>query len=656
MLVKAATPAVVDMKKRTTVFIKKNTSKDNTTLKGRARSSKKTQKNPVTVLGWIARHPRRTSGYRFIPFNKEITTDILIETHSSSKKENLLHKIVRVEVFPGKANELKGRIIEEFDSADSLDFELEFVAECHAFPTHFPEEVLQESKSLKLDDKQSRKDLRRELFVTVDGEDAKDFDDAILVEEVAEGYRLGVSIADVSYFVQKDTALDREAINRGTSIYFPDTVVPMLPEKISNDLCSLRPKEDRYCLTADLLINRQGEIIESEFYPSIICSKARLTYNQVQNIADGHTDPKVPQEVVKMLSTAYELMDILKKRRLRVGGLDLDLPEFKVKTGANGVVLALELQERKEAHRMIENFMIAANESVATAFEKAGVPTVFRIHELPDPLKLETLWMSLKHWGFEFEKSELKAPKDFLQKCLRLFKTHPRRKILQFLLLRSMKQAQYSVDNLHHFGLGSSSYLHFTSPIRRYPDLIVHRLLRDTHFLRKPSRLSYKKEVLGQMALDCSGKEQRAVSAERKMNALKKVRFMEPLIGQKFRAVIVSIKDFGFFIELAEGGVEGLIPQRSLPQDRWEVDPREIWMQGKNSGLRFEIGDEILVQLYDVNRMKVQIDFRYLEHLDGKQSVSPSHDREESRSEGRRGDGKRSGNRRTHRGRRRGRS
>lgn len=637
MLVKAATPAVVDMKKRTTVFIKSNTSKDNTTLKSRARSSKKTQKNPVTVLGWIARHPRRRFGYRFIPFNKEINNAIVIDFKKSSKEQNLLHKIVRVEIESTNAQTWKGRIIDEIQSIDSIDFEFQYVAECHGFPHSFSEELIREANSLKLDDKRSRKDLRSLSLITIDGEDARDFDDAIYVERKGENFRLVVAIADVSYFVTKGSRLDEEAIERATSIYFPDFVVPMLPEKLSNDLCSLRPKEDRYCMTADMLINSKGEIIQTELYDSVIRSQARLTYKQVQSFRDGHEVPAIAAPIQEMLETSYELMDILIKRRLAVGGLDLDLPEHKVKTGKDGDVLGLELQSRLNSHRLIENFMIAANEAVAQAFEKAGISTVFRVHESPDPLKMEVFWESLKHWGFEFEKSELKHPKAFLQKALRLFKDHPRKKILQFLLLRSMKQAHYSVDNLMHFGLGSSSYLHFTSPIRRYPDLLVHRILRETHFLKKAGRSPYKKEKLGELADLCSQREQRAVAAERKMMALKKARFLEPLVGETFRAVIISIKDFGFFVELEMGGIEGLVPSRSLPFDQWEIHPHEIWMRGRNTGLEFEIGDEILVQLYDVNRMKLQVDFRYLEHLDGSFEAPEPRENRERQQKGKKG-------------------
>lgn len=578
----------------------------------------------MTLLGWIARHPRRRSHYQFIPFNKEVTENILIDQKNYAKQSSDLHKIVRIEVLRKKGKRWDARIIEEFESPDSKEFELDFVAECHGFPTEFPESVISAAKRLQLEDSKGRKDLQNLSFVTIDGEDAKDFDDAIFVKKEDTNFRLLVSIADVSYFVREKDPLDQEALLRGTSIYFPDQVIPMLPEKISNDLCSLRPNEKKFCLTAELLLGPQGEILETEVYSSSIKSQARLTYTQVQAVLDqDESARKIEPEIQSMLKLAQELALRLRKKRQRVGALDLDLSERKVKTDADGKVLEIKSIERNDAHRLIEHFMITANEAVAEAFKKAQLSTLFRVHEAPDPLKLEHFFQVIKHFGFDFEKRELKDPQAFLRKCLKAFENHPRQRVLQYLLLRSMKQAHYSAHLVEHFGLASKAYLHFTSPIRRYPDLIVHRMLRDSLFLRKPQKLAGVERKLEDLALDCSEKEQRAVSAERRMLALKAARYMEERIGEEFKACIVSIKDFGFFVELPDIGVEGLVPMRSLPRDRWQLDTYEMWLEGKNAGLRFEIGDEIEVQLYDVNRMKQQIDFRYLGHLGGARQKQP---------------------------------
>ncbi len=529
------------------------------------------------------------------------------------KKHDLdLHAIVRVELLAVQPGLFKARVLETFDSINDPSVELEIINEKYAFPRDFSVAALNEASNNARRHDYHRKDISEEYLVTIDGETAKDFDDAIFVKKLnSHEYLLNVSIADVSFFVDAKSKLDQEALERGTSIYFPGTVVPMLPEVLSNHACSLVPHQKRYAITCEMIINLDGEICKTEIFASIIQSKARLTYTQVAAFFKTRTEV-FDTKIEAMLLEARELAEVLQKSRLKKGCLDLDLPELEMEVNEFGDVLKLQHGVRNEAHRLIESFMVTANEAVSEAIESKSFSSIFRVHEEPDPLKLDRLRLIVRSWGIHLPK---KMGANEIQNFLEKIKGHRDEKLLALSLLRSLKQAHYTASNLGHFGLGSTSYCHFTSPIRRYPDLMIHRILRASKFLK------LKKDVFGfdrleKIAIECTEREQRAALAERSLRDMKKTRFMEAYIGQSFEAFIVSVKDFGFFVEILPFAVEGLVPLRSLPFDHWALDELEIELKGRKQRKSFRLGDKIRVRLNEVDRYRAQMSFQYLSHLE----------------------------------------
>jgi len=527
-----------------------------------------------------------------------------------------MHTIVRVALSRLKGQTFEGKVLEVFPSLDDPELERAIVAEAHGIPTEFSDKALSdadEARSLK-DGK--RADLSHATIVTIDGETAKDFDDAIGVEKTKEGhFLLTVSIADVSHFVQEGSSLNNEAYQRATSVYLPNFVYPMLPEQLSNDLCSLVPNQERLTLTCEILIDNAGTVLKTRIYPSKIKSQARLTYTLVNKVIEGETKLVAPK-ISAMLLLAHELSLKVRKSRNERGALDLDLPESQIHVDKFGDVIAIKTVERNEAHRLIEDFMILANEQVSEAIEAKGYPSVFRVHENPDPLKLERLRQVVRHWGFTI--SDKKGLVPSLQGYLDSVRGHQSEKILVTSLLRSLKQAQYSPTNVGHFGLGSKSYCHFTSPIRRYPDLMIHRILRRSDFL-KNTEAPYTFEKLEEMSKVCSENERRAFLAERDLQDIKKCRFMSSFVGKFYDAVIVSVKSFGLFIEVMDYPVEGLIPLRHLPRDDYSPDELETCLSGfRGQKNKFWLGDRVKVQLADVDRFRRQITFRFVSRMNEK--------------------------------------
>lgn len=597
------------MRRRNPNFIYKNTSNKNETLKPPVRSSKKTQKNHTTILGFIDRSPRRHY-FSLRPFQKDFDALILLKKDELQKNDVGLHAIVRVSLQKAKGGALEGTIIETFSSMDDRELELAIVQETHGFPTEFEESVIKDAERVRALKPGQRTDLTQTVTVTIDGETAKDFDDAISVSRLKNGnYNLKVSIADVSHYVQEGSALDQEAYARGTSIYFPGFAVPMLPETLSNDLCSLVPHQERLTLTCEMEVDHGARIVSSSIYPSVIKSAARLTYTTVSKVLEKDQRHLVEERIAKMLADAFELSKIVRANRYERGALDLDLPEVDIEVNQAGEVLGTVIAERNEAHKLIEDFMILANEAVSTAIERAGYDSIFRIHEEPDPVKIERLQLLLKRWGFSLsEKQDLVSS---LQDFLNNVRGHPNEKILVVSLLRSMKQAQYAASNAGHFGLGSKSYTHFTSPIRRYPDLMIHRILRKSNFLKAPAS-PFDYDSLQEISTRCSETERRAFLAERSMEDLKKTRFLEPKVGETFEGIITSVKNFGFFVEIAPHAVDGLVGMRNLAADYWEVDELETCIRGRRSRKEFWLGDKVKVQLVSVDRLQRRIDFRFI--------------------------------------------
>lgn len=482
----------------------------------------------------------------------------------------------------------------------------EFSAEAKRELEKLPNEVSEE-------DKKGRKDLRALSFVTIDGENARDFDDAICVKKTKNGFKLWVAIADVAHYVRMKSSLDREAYLRGTSVYFPNMVLPMFPPKLSNHLCSLNPHVDRLAMVVEIDYSKNGEVIECNFYEGVIHSKARLTYTEVKKmLVDG--DKKVIdkyKELYPMLMEAGELAQILREKRINRGSLDFDLPEPEIILNLEGKIENIITRERNLAHMLIEDFMIAANERVAEYLTEKGYPILYRIHEKPDENKIRELltFLPMENINISFDR-EL-TPK-FIQEFLELTKNHPLGYLYHHLILRSLKQAKYSPENIGHFGLASNCYCHFTSPIRRYPDLIVHRSLKRALRKKKPS---YTEKELEEMGKVLSKQERIAEEAEREVLKKFECFFMKDKIGEIFEGVISGVTAFGFFVDLTKYLVSGVVRLVDLLDDYYVLDEKGIALIGKNTGRTFQIGDKVIVRIKEVDLRKFQINFLLIDKL-----------------------------------------
>ena len=462
----------------------------------------------------------------------------------------------------------------------------------------------------------SRTDLRHLPFVTIDGITAKDFDDAIYVEKTKRGWTAWVSIADVDHYVKEGTPLDKEAYQRGNSTYFPNFVSPMLPNYLSQDLCSLNPHVPRLTMTAEMHYDSKGVLKKSFFYESVICSHSRLTYEDAQSIVEGKKVEKVSSDVKKSIENAKNLAEILLDKRIKNNSINLDLPETEIILDEKGEPINIIKVHRLFSHRMIEELMLAANQAVAHFFIRKKVNSIFRIHEKPDQEDLYQLNQFLKTLGLslnlssKYSKKKVKAS-SLISHSLQKMKNHPKRGIMHHLVLRALPQARYSAYNKGHFGLQFENYTHFTSPIRRYSDLIVHRLLKRTLKISKGGFSSAKE--LERRAVLLSQCEQRSVKAERQIANIKRARFMKKYIGEEFQGVIASVTKFGFFVTLNEYPVDGLVHINNLG-GRWKFNPSQLFLKSIPSNYYIRQGDDVKVQVAVCNIEEGYVDFELLEH------------------------------------------
>jgi ribonuclease R len=485
-----------------------------------------------------------------------------------------------------------------------------------SFPADVEREAKESSYNLSPQDLAERTDLREFPIVTIDGENARDFDDAVYVRKQGEIYELYVSIADVAHYVAADTALDQEAYARSTSVYFPDRAIPMLPEALSNGICSLKPNEDRLTKTVCIEISAKGDVIRSRFFNSVIRSHERMTYTDVRRILLDH-DPECLERysaLVNEFKRMKELALLLYERRRARGNLDFDLPEAEIILDLQGLPDNIVRAERNIAHRMIEEFMIAANEAVARHLTEKDFPILYRVHEGPDQDALETLAPFLLSLGYRLpQKKENIAPLE-IQGLLESARGKPEERVVNRVLLRSMKQAIYQPENIGHFGLASKCYTHFTSPIRRYPDLIVHRILdrvmNDDKL--KPNAREDLLRYLQQAGEHTSERERHAMDAEREMVDLKKAQFMQNRIGEEFTGFINSLANFGFFVELDDYFIEGLVKLSSLRDDDYDYYEKEYVIKGRRYGKKFRLGDNVRVRVARINAFRSEIDFDLL--------------------------------------------
>lgn len=538
-------------------------------------------------------------------------------------------QMVAVEIlnYPAKDQIFEGRIKEILGHISDPMSDIKRVIFANQIPYDWPKKVEQEAQPLKHNPEEKdfvgRTDLRPLNLITIDGATAKDFDDAVYVETSGRGFRLIVAIADVSHYVRPSTAIDEEAYLRGTSVYFPNFVVPMLPEILSNGLCSLNPHVPRLCLVADMQFDFTGEKLKSEFYEAVMESKARVTYGQAQEIIDGNDIPEFNHVKDNILKCA-DLAKILMAKRFKEGSLDLEIPETELEIDSTGMPVDVIRSERLFAHRLIEEMMLAANVAVAEFLSGRDIPALYRIHESPPEQALQTLERFMHNFGSHVQLDGGKLQKR-LTKALHEFEGRPEAQILNVLTLRSMSQAKYSENNLGHFGLGFEHYTHFTSPIRRYPDLIVHRLLKN-QILGSSSYKLMAEDDLASAGTYLSACEQRSTKAERQIKAIKKARFMEKHVGAEFDGIITSVTKFGVFVLLREYDIDGLVRLEDL-NGKFEFDEDNLRLYSKGSGFSYNMGDPLKIVVAQADIQLGQINFA----LAGQEMKAMTRARQESR-------------------------
>ena len=543
-----------------------------------------------------------------IPHDRNLAENIAVPRHAKARDGEM----VKVRLRRDHPGPLSGEIIGILGTRGDPRFEILASAYAEGFSDEFDPATAIAAQSIPdrvhPEEITARRDLRHLPLVTIDGEDARDFDDAVHVSRTPSGYRLVVAIADVAHYVRPSGPLDREALRRATSVYFPGTVLPMLPERLSNGICSLNPDVDRLCMVCDLALDKNGKPLHADIYDAVMRSHARLTYTQVAQALSGDAQADL-KPLLGDLEVAHELARKLTAQRKQRGSLDFDLPESKIILDEEGKVREIARRPRNDAHRLVEEFMLAANEGVARFFDVRGLPTLYRIHDQPDQDKLDAFAALARSHGFELPAGDALTP-SVLNQFLKAVEGKPAQKALNSLLLRAMMQAQYSPDNIGHYGLAAPHYLHFTSPIRRYPDLMVHRLLKE-HWVRggQPLRQHERDEqeaFLAGVAAQCSDRERAAMKAERDVDAFYSALYMQDKVGEKFKAVISGVADFGLFCELQDVYVEGLVPSETLG-DGVKFDKELQRLVVGSSGLKYSVGDGILVEVVSADPARRRI-------------------------------------------------
>lgn len=513
--------------------------------------------------------------------------------------------VVKIVKYPVGNKPIEGEVIKRIGRRGNDDTELTILAAKHQLPEEFPDSVVSEADRVVDDftgnkERFEREDLTGRAFITIDGETAKDFDDAVYAERIdSSSTRLWISIADVSNFVREGGQIDLEASKRATSVYLPGTCVPMLPEQLSTNICSLVPDEDRFCFTAEMVVRSDGETVNHRFYRSRIKSKYRMTYTEANAYLSRGEKIPVDGAVLRSLENLKVTADWIRKRRSLSGSIDFDLPEPEINLDLQGKPESIVKAERNSAHMLIEDLMIAANEAVASFLTQRRYPCVYRVHDLPDTNKLMELKVLLKYLGHKVKFGREPTPKT-LSHVVNCVHGLPEERLINMLLLRSMAQAVYSTKNIGHFGLASSCYCHFTSPIRRYPDLLVHRLLADALKYEK-ARRCFEKGYLINEAERSSKMERRSMEAEREAISLYSAIFMRDHVGEVFDGIISHVAKKGIFVELLEYFVEGLLDPTDLIGDTFKFDPKAFSYVGRKTNKGLHIGEKIRVVVKDVS-------------------------------------------------------
>lgn len=553
-----------------------------------------------------------------VPDDKTIGTDIFIAKRNFGKARDGHKVLVEVTRFPKKGKSAEGKVIEVLGMPNQAGVDMLSLIKEYGLPSTFPKEVVKEAQKfgdkIDLTDTTNRVDCRNDIIFTIDGEDAKDLDDAVRVSKLPNGnYRLDVHIADVSNYVTEGSLLDKEARIRGTSIYMLNRVIPMLPRELSNGLCSLNAGEDRYTLSCSMEIDQKGKTIWSEVYKGIVKVTERMNYHDVQKILDKSDNDILTKykKYIDEFELMAELAHILKNRRLEQGYINFDIPETKIDLDKNGFAINVGKYDTSFSNEIVEQFMLSANEAVAEKFYWLNAPFIYRVHEEPDIDKIEDLNKFLFNYGLKIKIIDDKVyPKEFAD-ILEKIKGKEEERVISTLVLRTMKLAKYEAENKGHFGIASKYYCHFTSPIRRYPDLFIHRIiskyLEDNYVVDDKFIEKYKKRAI-KRAEESSEREKVATKVERESEKMKMAEYMEGKIGEEYFGIISSVTEFGVFVEL-ENTVEGLIRFENLGDEYFEYNPDRKILVGSKTNKTFKIGDKIQVKVINANKELRQVDF-----------------------------------------------
>ncbi len=553
-----------------------------------------------------------------VPDDKNFGTDIFISKKNFGKARNNHKVLVKIIKYPEKGKKAEGKVLEVLGNVNEAGVDMLSLIKEHNLPSTFPEPVVEEAKKCgnQINEKDivGRRDLREETIFTIDGEDAKDLDDAVKVTRLDNGnYKLDVHIADVSYYVTPNSLLDQEALLRGTSIYMLGRVIPMLPRELSNGICSLNAGEDRFTLSCSMEINEKGEVISSDVYKAVINVTERMTYTNVQKILDDSDEDVINRykPYISEFKLMEELAHILKNKRLEQGYLNLDIPESKIELDIDGRVTNIKRYETSFANEIIEQFMLTANETIAEKFFWLDAPFIYRVHEKPDYEKVQELNKFLFNFGLKIKASKDNIyPKEFA-KILEETKGKEEEKVVSNLVLRTLKVARYEAVNQGHFGIASKYYCHFTSPIRRYPDLFIHRViskyLEDNYDVEESFVEEYKKQA-EERAKQSSERENIATKVERESEDIKKAEYMENRIGEEYEGIISSVTSFGIFVAL-ENTVEGLIRFDDLGDEYFIYDEERKILIGEHTKTTYKIGDKIQIRVKDASKLLRTVDF-----------------------------------------------
>ncbi|MCU5747102.1 ribonuclease R [Staphylococcus sp. SQ8-PEA] len=553
-----------------------------------------------------------------IPDDKRITQDIFIPKGNDLGAVDGHKVLVQITKYADSTDNPEGHISAILGHKNDPGVDILSIIYQHGIEIEFPDKVLDEAKEvpeeIKPEEIEGRRDLRDELTITIDGADAKDLDDAISVKKLDNGHtQLTVSIADVSYYVTEGSELDVEAYERGTSVYLVDRVIPMIPHRLSNGICSLNPNVDRLTLSCRMEIDERGDIVKHEIFDSVIHSNYRMTYDNVNKIITDHDSETRAQysDLVPMLDLAKELSNTLIAMRQRRGEIDFDIDEAKVFVNDEGIPTDIQVRNRGEGERLIESFMLAANETIAEHFDKKDVPFIYRVHEQPKSDRLRQFFDFITNFGIMIRGTGEDIHPSTLQEISKEVEGKPEQMVISTMMLRSMQQAHYDDANLGHFGLSAEYYTHFTSPIRRYPDLVVHRLIRKylIEQTMDDEALQQWKEDLPEIAEHTSERERRAIEAERDTDELKKAEFMVQHIGEEYEGVISSVANFGMFVEL-DNTVEGMVHIANMTDDYYNFDERQMALIGERMAKVFRIGDPVKIKVINVDVDERMIDFQ----------------------------------------------